>query len=58
MVMAPMFTLKNASIMLIRRNVKNRTIRPITTAVIVPLALSTDALSPPENIHLIDPQSR
>ena len=57
-VILAMFTLKNASSTLIRRNVKNKIIKPTIAATIVPLAESIAPLSPPENIHLTAPKRR
>ena len=55
LVIVAVLKLKNLNSILKIRNVKNRIIRPTIDAIIVPLADSAAALSPPENIHLITP---
>jgi len=49
---------KNVKTTVKTRNTKNKITRPITAAVIVPLAPSTAALSPPEYIHFTAPKSK
>ena len=49
---------KNRNSIVKTRNTKNTITNPTMAAVIVPLALSTAALSPPENIHFIAPISK
>ena len=57
-VIDPMFTLKKASSTLMSKKVRNSMTKPTIAATIVPLALSTAALSPPEKIHLTAPKRR
>lgn len=49
---------KNLNSIVKTKKTRNTITNPTIAAVIVPLALSTAALSPPENIHFIAPMSK